>query len=88
MRLGAFILGSIMLPLSPLILPIVVIVDFLYGRNLSLTEGVLHMYYGLLGGWGERLNKPIAHLISTGFLGTPILVYVRGYKHGDIQRCY
>ncbi len=75
-RLVVFIVSNILFLLSFIVLPLASVWDFLRRKKLSLIQAVLHTYYGLLGGWGERLNKPIAHLLTTGLILGTILTIV------------
>ncbi len=55
------VFGIILVLLSPIILPILVVISFISGKNF--IEPILYVYYGMLGGWGERSNKPLGYIL-------------------------
>lgn len=56
-------------------MPTVVILSILaspFARRIQPFNGIIHLYYGIMSGWGEKVGTPIAFLLILSLLGSSL----------------
>jgi|GEM_PF-3715114 len=68
-----YLFHYVVMLLSIALYPLILLLDYVFSRRTAFSEGFLLFIYGLLSGWGERIGRPVAHLLATSLLAGILL---------------